>query len=82
MMKKLIIIILAVSVLAACAIHRFESIDTCEFETRDFLTMNFWTSSNCLGLKDQESHTTKTVKGLQEILHDDTEIILDEEEED
>ncbi len=58
---KPLLIILSCSLIIACSIHRFESIATCEFESRDFLTFEFWRSSNCLGIKEADSHAKKAV---------------------
>ncbi len=71
-MKKLIIIASAL-VLAACAFHRFESIATCEFESRAFWGLQMWSSSNCLGDKDATSHAKKSLEELQRETTETTE---------
>ena len=58
---KPLLILLSCSLITACAYHRFESIATCEFESRDFGGMQMWRSSNCLGQKDAESHPKKAI---------------------
>lgn len=66
-MRKTLLIILSCSLITACAYHRFESIATCEFESRDFLTMEFWRSSNCLGIKEDDSHAKKAIDEVKKI---------------
>ena len=58
---RLLLIILGISLITACAYHRFESIATCEFESRDFVGLQMWRSSNCLGQKDAVSHPKKAI---------------------
>ena len=62
-MKKRTTITILVStvVITACTYRRFQSIDTCEFETRDMMGVAVWQSSNCLGDKNADSHLKKSV---------------------
>ena len=67
MKKPTILIIASTTVLVACGIYRYESIETCEFETRAILGTKFFSSTNCLGNKDEKSHLRETVENTIEV---------------
>jgi hypothetical protein len=56
-----------------CSLNRFESIDTCEFEQRKFLTAIWWSSMNCQGKKDDQTHLHDSVDETREMLDDGEE---------
>lgn len=60
-MRKTVLIILSCSLIAACAVNRFESIAPCEFEVRSLAKYVFWDSTNCLEDKDVDSHPKKAI---------------------
>jgi len=60
--------IMAVMTAGGCGLNRFESIDTCEFEQRKFLTAILWSSINCQGKKDDQTHLHDSVDETREIL--------------
>ena len=76
-MRKIIILASTIA-LGACAYHRFESIDTCEVEIRDFWGLSFWASTNCLGEKTARSHVYKVIEESR-VLRDEPKQDTEEE---